>query len=178
MRVIRAGTLRHRVSVQAKVKATAYATGTVAVENGETAIIPSASWPVTLAGRRIYVAGDSDYYTLARGAGWTLDRAFAGATNPVATFTVMATDSHGGDVYEWATVTTATLRIWALRGRELETAQQRWAEAEFGAEGYYRDGVFLPERRLLWGSRALDIGFAEDPDGYRRRILIYAKEVR
>lgn len=93
---------------------------------------------------------------------------------------VTSQDSRGQDVYSWTTITDGPFwaMIEALQGRQLEAAQQTWAEARFRVTIRYQPGVSINrEDRLLWGSRILDILDVEDPDQRTRQIVMVCKEI-
>jgi SPP1 family predicted phage head-tail adaptor len=93
--------------------------------------------------------------------------------------TVSGQNSRNEDTITYPAYLSCWMWIGALIGREFETAQQKWAEARFKCRMPYPPSGFTIQRadRIAWGSRTLDILDAEDPDGMRREIVIYAQEV-
>jgi SPP1 family predicted phage head-tail adaptor len=89
--------------------------------------------------------------------------------------TVTGQDSLGQNIYEWDDVLITPARVVALVGRELELAQQRWAEARFRVEMHYITGI-KREMRGLWGTRYLNVIDAEDPWGTGMVLHVVAKE--
>ena len=87
-------------------------------------------------------------------------------------------NAYGEDVLTWADYMHGHGNVRALMGREFEAVSQRWAEARFKIRLPWVSGV-QREDRILFGSpeRTLDILDAEDPDGQRRELVIYAREV-
>lgn len=88
---------------------------------------------------------------------------------------VSGQDSVGQDIYAWADFITTPARVTALSGRELEAAQQRWAEARFKIEMHYTPAIER-EMRGVWGSRYLDVIDAEDPWGTGMVLHVMARE--
>ncbi|OFX13202.1 MAG: hypothetical protein A2Z18_11075 [Armatimonadetes bacterium RBG_16_58_9] len=94
--------------------------------------------------------------------------------------TVSGQNSYGEDVSDYTT--TAFGPFWAevtaLRGRELESARQTWAEARFRVRMRHQPGVTVRrEDRITWGTRTLDILDAEDQAGRQREIVMYCREL-
>lgn len=89
--------------------------------------------------------------------------------------TVTGQNSYGEDTYTWTDVLTCKMQVVAMQGRELESAQQRWAEARFRLRGHYTDRV-TTTMRAVWNGRYLDVLDAEDPYGTRRVLQVAAKE--
>ena len=89
--------------------------------------------------------------------------------------TVSGQNSFGEDIYEWDDVMVCRARVTALAGRELEAAQQRWAEARFQIEQHYVSGL-KRAMRVAWGDRLLDVIDAEDPWGTGMALRAMAKE--
>ncbi len=86
-------------------------------------------------------------------------------------------NSFGEDVVTWAAIGSYWANVRALQGKELETAQQTWAEARFKIDMRYQAGTtFQRKDRITWGSRVLDILDVEDPDQRQARLFIIAKE--
>lgn len=72
--------------------------------------------------------------------------------------TVTGQDSFGQDV----TTTTSMGTFWAhvsyMTGRELQAAQQRWAEAQYSIEIQRQPGITLkPSDQIVWNSQTLDV---------------------
>lgn len=92
---------------------------------------------------------------------------------------VSGQDSVGQDIYTWGDVITTPARVTALQGRELEAAQQRWAEARFKIEMHYTAAIER-EMRGAWfvdgEYRYLDVIDAEDPWGTGMVLHVMAKE--
>lgn len=91
-----------------------------------------------------------------------------------------AQNASGEDITTWTHLAFVWARIEALAGRELEAAQQTWAEARFRITIDHPLSSFTPRRedRIMWGSpaRILDILDSEDQTNHRRTVLIHAKE--
>ena len=78
----------------------------------------------------------------------------------------------------WSEIATVWANVRAMTGRELERAQQRWAEARFRIRLPFYNGMTIQrDYRACWGTRKLNILDAEDPDGMRREIIAYCKEL-
>ena len=70
------------------------------------------------------------------------------------------------------------VEMLALKGRELETMQQTWAEARFTVRMRHQHGVtFQRSDRIVWGSRTLDIVDVEDPDQRKRELNLICREI-
>jgi len=98
-----------------------------------------------------------------------------------------AQNQHGEPAITWATFQEAQARIEAMTGRELETAQQTWADARLKVITHYISGV-KREMRIVWGgldgnndplstARLLDILDAEDPKGTGATLVMICKEI-
>lgn len=85
-------------------------------------------------------------------------------------------NAYGEDVITWQPFMTLWCHVRALVGQEMQSVQQAWAEARFKIRTYYPPAEIRREDRAVWGSRVLDILDAEDPDGVRRELVIYARE--
>lgn len=89
--------------------------------------------------------------------------------------------TYGQSIIDWDTATSLGAlygRVEGLAGRELEAAQQIWAEAQFRVTVHYINGKDINrEDRLYWGSRILEIGDVRDPYGNRATIFILCKEL-
>ena len=73
--------------------ATPYATGTVSVTQGSTAVTGTATvWTSAMAGREIYIGGQAPYFTIESldpiGQTMVLDRVYGGVTNPTAAYSI------------------------------------------------------------------------------------------
>ena len=91
--------------------------------------------------------------------------------------TVTGQNSYGQKTYTWDAVGTYWAEVRAMQGKELDIAQQKWAEARFKVTVRYQPSVeFKRADRLVWGTRNLDIIDAEDPDGRQDMVVIVAKE--
>lgn len=92
--------------------------------------------------------------------------------------TVGSQNSSGEDVKTNVSLGSAWVAIKALEGRELERAQQLYAEARFRIEMEHPLTDYTLQRAdiVTWGSRTLDILDAEDPNQQRRRVVMIAKE--
>jgi len=92
---------------------------------------------------------------------------------------VTSQNSRGEDVYTWALVYFCYASITALQGRELETAQQRWADARYRIEAQYLAGVERAMRIRWWDGSAyhlFNILDAVDPQGMRDRLVMICRE--
>ncbi len=79
----------------------------------------------------------------------------------------------------WAsptTIGTYWADVRAMVGRELQAAQETFAEARWKVLMRYQPDI-KREHRILWGTRTLDILDAEDPDQRGRELLMYCREV-
>ncbi len=93
--------------------------------------------------------------------------------------TVTGQNSSGEDVYSWTDVITVRAQVRALTGRELQAAQQRWAEAQYMIRQHYVKGLERVERGswFIDGQvRYLDILDVQDIPGTGRYLEIIAKE--
>ena len=94
--------------------------------------------------------------------------------------TILSQDTFGQDVVSWTADTDGPFwaMIDALQGRQLEAAQQTWAEARLRVTIRYQPGVTIERAdRLLWGSRVLDILDAEDPSQRKRKVVMICREL-
>lgn len=70
--------------------------------------------------------------------------------------------------------------IEAMKGRELELAQQRWAEAQYKITLRHQPGItFTRKMQAWWGSpaRVMDILDVHDVEGsVRPQIVMFAKD--
>jgi SPP1 family predicted phage head-tail adaptor len=98
-----------------------------------------------------------------------------------------AQNEYGEPAVTWANFQECQARIEAMSGRELETAQQTWAEARFKVTTHYLSGVER-EMRVVWGgldgnndplstARLLDILDAEDPTGAGTTLVMICKSI-
>lgn len=85
-------------------------------------------------------------------------------------------NAYGEDVITWSPVMTIWAHVRAMVGQELQSVQQTFAEARFKLRTYYPQTPIKREDRAIWQGRTLDILDAEDPDGVRRELVIYARE--
>lgn len=85
----------------------------------------------------------------------------------------------GEDVVEWQTYCTARASVNALTGRELEAAQQRWADARYQITHAYVSGLHR-EMRINWytqgEARLLDVLDIADKPGTGRYLTITARD--
>ena len=88
---------------------------------------------------------------------------------------VTGRDSFGADQFEWQTFCTCYMNITAMQGRELEVAQQRWADARYKCESQFIEGV-RHEMRINRNGRYLEIMDVQDPFGMRDRLVYYCRE--
>ena len=86
-----------------------------------------------------------------------------------------AQDSLGQPTITWPAKQACYARVEALQGRELEAAQQTWAEARWRVTTHYISGIDTT-MRITWGSRTLEIIDAEDPNGLQERLVMTCKE--
>lgn len=88
-------------------------------------------------------------------------------------------NSYGEDVYQWSDLLTCRAQVKALSGRELETAQQRWAEAQYVIRQHYYAGLKRSDR-IAWyvdgETRHLDVLDVADRDGIGAAQTVIAKE--
>lgn len=85
-----------------------------------------------------------------------------------------ATDARnaiGEMVPSWATFATVWASIEPLRGRELEAAQQRFAEASHEVVIRYLVGL-VPKMRVKFGTRLFDIGFVQNIEERNREMRL------
>ena len=92
--------------------------------------------------------------------------------------TITGQNGFGEDVVSLVTVGSYACRIEPLTGRELEAAQQTWAEARYrimmrsqGAQ------VFTRKMQITWGARTLDILDVQDArSNSHPEIMMIAKD--
>ncbi len=89
-----------------------------------------------------------------------------------------AENTFGENTGEYATFATVYGSIRPLQGRELQAAQQRWADARFRIETQYLAGVTTAMDILDDEDRVLDILDVEDPEGCHNRLIMYCNEVK
>ena len=98
-----------------------------------------------------------------------------------------AQNAFGEPAITWSILQEMQARIEAMGGRELETAQQTWAEARFTVKAHYVSGI-RREDQIVWGgldgsnnplstARLLDILDAEDPTGAGTTLVMICKEI-
>lgn len=85
-------------------------------------------------------------------------------------------NSYGEIVQTWTTVATVWGAIEARGMRESFTASQQFATADHVITIRHRSDV-TPKMRLVYGSRTFDIEGAVDPDGRKRELRLYVREV-
>lgn len=92
---------------------------------------------------------------------------------------VSSLDAMGGDVQGTPTdLGSFWAEITALKGHELESMQQRWAEARFAVKMRHQPGItFQRKDQVAWGSRTLDILDVEDPDQRKRELSLICREI-
>jgi SPP1 family predicted phage head-tail adaptor len=87
--------------------------------------------------------------------------------------------SMGEAQFEWVDVLICKAQVKPLQGREIEAAQQRWAEARYRITQHYVAGLNQAERGV-WSidgeTRYLDILDIQDRGGVGRVMDILAKE--
>jgi head-tail adaptor len=68
--------------------------------------------------------------------------------------------------------------VEVLDGRELESAQQRWAEARYRLRLRRQNGIaFTTKMYATWGSKTLNILDVQDPgDAMRPEVVMIARE--
>lgn len=92
---------------------------------------------------------------------------------------VSGQDSFGQDLYTWADVVTVSCQVKPLSGREMQSAQQRWAEAKYRITQHYVAGMDRMERGAWYVDgeyRYLDVLDINDRAGTGRVLEITAKE--
>lgn len=62
-------------------------------------------------------------------------------------------DSFGQDIYSWRDVVSCSAQVRELQGRELQSAQQRWAEAKYMIQQHY-DARPRVAHRIAWFNRS------------------------
>lgn len=81
--------------------------------------------------------------------------------------------------YTWQNVVTLKAQVKTLRGRELEAAQQRWAEAQYEIRHHRYSGL-NEEMQISWyvdgQVKTLDLLSIGDPPGMGRYQCVYAKD--
>lgn len=88
--------------------------------------------------------------------------------------------TYGHTEIDWDTVEDRLVygRVEGLTGRELEAAQQVWAEAKYKVTLHYINGKNVNrEDRLYWGTRVLDIGDVRDPYGNQTTLFLLCREL-
>lgn len=90
--------------------------------------------------------------------------------------TVSGQNTSGEDVYTWTTVWACKANVLPMSGREIEAAQQKWAEARWKIKIHYPSVAIQRAMQIVWGVRIFDILDAEDPGGKRREFVMVAKE--
>lgn len=68
---------------------------------------------------------------------------------------VTGQDGFGQDVYDWQDVISCPAQVRMLSGRELEVAQQRWAEAKYMIRQHYYRGLGTTHR-IFWSIDGVD----------------------
>ena len=94
---------------------------------------------------------------------------------------VSGQDSLGQDTYTWATVYQIYARVEPLQGRELETMQQRWAEARYKVTLNALAGIERAMRAVWWdgsANRVLDILDVQDTaNAWHGRTVLICREL-
>lgn len=94
---------------------------------------------------------------------------------------VTGQDSLGQDEYTWSTVYQAYARVEPLQGRELETMQQRWAEARYKVVLNALAGIERAMRAIWWdgsANRVLNILDVQDTsNAWHGRTVLICKEL-
>lgn len=92
--------------------------------------------------------------------------------------TVTGQDTYGKPTFTWAEIGAFWCSILALTGRELDSMQQRFAEARYKITLRKQPNItFRRAMRVVWGSRdPLDILDVQDTGGIRPEVVIYAKD--
>lgn len=86
-------------------------------------------------------------------------------------------DSSGYDITSsWQTIHRGRFQVYAMSGKELESMQQRFADARYRIKGWAPSAPFEREDRIVWGPKYLDILDVVDPDGLGRTVSIVARE--
>lgn len=86
----------------------------------------------------------------------------------------------GEDIREAVIVATVNAEVVALQGRELQAAQQRWAEARYVIKHHYVSGILRTDR-FRWTQRDgstkyLDPLDIQDEGGVGLVLIAFAKE--
>lgn len=92
---------------------------------------------------------------------------------------VSGQNSFGEDLWEWRDIVTVPCQVKPLTGREMQSASQRWAEAQYKIVQHWYAGMDAMERGAWWhdgATRYLDILDIQDRAGIGRVLEITAKE--
>lgn len=92
---------------------------------------------------------------------------------------VTSRNDFGEDVYSWVDVVSVACQVKPLAGREMQAAQQRWAESKYRIVQHYVPGMERAERGAWFVDgeyRYLDILDINDRAGIGRVMEITAKE--
>ena len=92
-------------------------------------------------------------------------------------------NTFGEPVTSWASLGIFSASVKALRGTEFQTVQQRFGEAHYKIEMRFQpdqefrrdDGVTLS---LAATEPAMNIQGVDDPDGRRRTLVIFVRELK
>jgi head-tail adaptor len=90
-----------------------------------------------------------------------------------------AQDGFGEDLYDWETILECKGNVRSLFGQELQSAQERWAEARYQIRQHYSRGLQRSDRVLCFTDGAylyLDVLDIADRDGIGRSQVVTAKE--
>lgn len=92
--------------------------------------------------------------------------------------TVTGQNSYGEDAVTTATVGQFWANVISLTGRELEVAQQRWAEARYKVIMRHQPGVSITRKMtVVNGGRSMDILDVQDIDSsIRPKALLICKD--
>ena len=85
-------------------------------------------------------------------------------------------NAFGEDVFTYDDLVTQWAEIRAMDGRELEAAQQTFAEARFKIVMRDEGTDFRRADRITWGTRTLEILDVEDPDTRNREFHLVCRE--
>lgn len=88
-------------------------------------------------------------------------------------------DAIGQDLYTWVDLASVSAQIKAVTGREKQSADQRWAEAQYRITQHWYAGLQRGDRIAWWSDgemRYLDVIDIEDQAGTQRVQFVLAKE--
>lgn len=84
--------------------------------------------------------------------------------------------SHGEPQPGWRTYATAWFGVSILQPAQGVAADQLYSEGNVRFVGYWVEGVQPGDRIVMDGGRTYDVVQAADMDGWRARIVIYARD--